>query len=88
MRDCPCEMVDFNRCPYQPVRHSVIKITTRVCVCLKNVDQVFTSLVGLSCLLCNCSWLTVCIVVVVLWVCYLMCICCTVSVLFLFFYFR
>ena len=40
---------------------------------------------GLNCLLCNCSWLTVCTVVVVLWVCYLMCICCTVSVLFFFF---
>jgi len=31
------------------------------------------------------SWLTVCIVVVVLWVCYLTRICCTVSVLFFFF---
>jgi hypothetical protein len=35
MRDCPCGMVVLNRCVYQPVRHSVIKITMYVCVCKK-----------------------------------------------------
>ena len=42
-------------------------------------------LLVLSCLVCNCFWLTVCIVVVVLCVCcYVMCICCTVWALLLF----
>ena len=42
-------------------------------------------LLVLSCLLCTCCWLTVCIVVVVLCVCcYLMCICCTVWALLFF----
>ena len=36
----------------------------------------------ISCLVCNCCWLAVCIVVVGLCVCsYLMCICCTMCVL-------
>ena len=44
----------------------------------------------LSCVVCNCCWLAVCIVVVVLCVCvcvccYLMCICCTVCALLFFF---
>ena len=35
-------------------------------------------LLVLSCVVCNCCWLAVCIVVVVLYMCcYLMCICCT-----------
>jgi len=42
-------------------------------------------LLALSCLVCNCCWLTVCIFVVVLLCCYLMCICCTVCALLFFF---
>ena len=39
----------------------------------------------LCCLVCNCYWLTVCIVVVVLCVCfYLVCICCTMCALLFF----
>ena len=42
-------------------------------------------LLVLSCLLGNCYWLTVCIVVVGLCVCcYLMCICCTMCLFFIF----
>jgi len=42
-------------------------------------------LLVLSCLVCNCCWLAVCIVVVVLCVCrYLMCICCTMWALLFF----
>jgi len=36
------------------------------------------------CLVCNCCWLAVCIVVVALFCCHLMCICCTVCVLLFF----
>ena len=45
-------------------------------------------LLVLSCLVCNCCWLTVCIFVVVFMCCYLMCICFTMCVLLFFFYFR
>ena len=38
-------------------------------------------LLVLSCLVCNCCWLTVCMFVVVLLRCYLMCICCTMCAL-------
>ena len=38
-------------------------------------------LLVLSCLVCNCCWLTVCIFVVVLLRCYLMCTCCTMCAL-------
>ena len=38
----------------------------------------------LICLLCNCCWLTVCIVVVTCVCCYLMCICCTMWTLLFF----
>ena len=48
MRDCPCGMVVFNRCLYQPVRHSVIKITMCVRACVKTVVQVFISSVKMS----------------------------------------
>ena len=41
-------------------------------------------LLVLSCLVCNCCWLAVCIVVVVLCGCYLMCTCCTVCALLFF----
>ena len=41
-------------------------------------------LLVLSCLVCNCFWLTVCIFVVVLLCCYLMCICRTMCALLFF----
>ena len=42
-------------------------------------------LLVLSCVVCDCCWLAVCIVVVVLYMCcYLMCICCTMCVLLFF----
>jgi len=47
---------------------------------LLHTCQIARLLLVLSCLLCNCCWLTVCIVVVVFLCCYLMCICCTVGI--------
>ena len=45
-------------------------------------------LLVLSCFVCNCCWLAMCVVVVLRVCCYLMCICCTMCALCFFFYFR
>ena len=50
-------------------------VLTFVHVVFKFVSCVL--LLVLSCVVCDCCWLAVCIVVVVLYVCYLVCICCT-----------
>ena len=56
-------------------------LTTILCRCHVIVCFVASCvlLLVLSCVVCDCCWLDVCIVVVVLYMCcYLMCICCTI----------
>jgi len=68
------------------IKNTVTRNCTQYCltwVFLTFVHVVFkfvscVLLLVLSCVVCDCCWLAVCIVVVVLYMCcYLMCICCT-----------
>jgi hypothetical protein len=61
---------------------SYLGVFTFCTCCIQIVSRVL--LIVLSCLVCNCCWLTVGTVVVVYVCCYLMCICCTLCELLFF----
>ena len=91
-----CDKIYFFRCAFVGFLHN-INHTSETEIYLV-FSQIFTIsyrvycfvscvlLLVLSCVVCNCCWLAVCIVLVVLYMCcYLMCICCTMCAMLFFF---